>query len=268
MSHPKTVTAVLHAQHEKRIRHSREDPERAWQCCDLWPRKILGKWNGREFSASYGATLPELFACGRSTRKLSLNSLPPRFVVRPEWGSAGHGVLVIVEGRELRRDEEVPGDVTFGSYARSRGTAGRYLVEEFIARDNDAPQLPVEYKCHVFGDMIAGIEVIDRDSPGPHRVTKGYFRPDWTQFDEPMDTSRPPVDVNLPDPPFRNAMIDLSGRLGATIGTYMRIDFFAGKSSFVFNEFSSAPNIKRPMYTPYCNDLFGRFWDEKIPDAI
>jgi hypothetical protein len=48
----------------------------------------------------------------------------------------------------------------------------------------------------------------------------------------------------------------------------MRIDFFAGKSSFVFNEFSSAPNIKRPMYTPYCNDLFGRFWDEKIPDAI
>jgi hypothetical protein len=234
----------------------------------MWPRKLLCKWNGREFSASYGAVLPELFAQGRSTRELSAGSYPPRFVVRPEWGAAGRGVLVIADGFELRAGEDVPEEVSLGSYARARGTTGRFLVEEFIARDDGPPRVPLEYKCHVFGGAVAAIEVVDRDSPVPDRITKGYFRPDWTQFDDVMDSYREPVDVTLPSPPFLDAIIDLSERMGATLGTYMRIDFFAHNGGAVFNEFASAPNIMRLRYTPYCNALFGKYWDELCPEAI
>jgi hypothetical protein len=259
---------VLHAQAEKRRHRARGDAAERWECCGNWPRQLVSKWNGREFAASFGATLPALHRRGHGTRALSRHGLPSRFVIRPEWGSASRGVLIVVDGRELWRDEAVPPNDAFGAYARSRGTAGRYLVEEFISRHDDPCQLPMEYKCHMFGPVVAGIEVIDRDSHGPDRITKGYFRPDWSPFDDVMDSRRPPVDVSLPPPPFLGDMIDLSARMGSRIGTYMRIDYFSGPSGLVFNEFASAPNIVRPTYTPYCNEVFGNYWDEALGDAI
>jgi hypothetical protein len=259
---------VLHAQHEKLRHHSRGDTAASWECCGKWPRQLASKWNGREFAASFGATLPELLGRGRGTKQLSRHDLPSRFVIRPEWGSASLGVLIVVDGRELWRDEAIPAEEAFGAYARSRGTTGRYLLEEFVSRHDDPLQLPMEFKCHMFGPVVAGVEVIDRESPGPDRITKGYFRPDWSQFDEVMDSRRPPVDVTLPPPPFLGEMIELSTRMGSRIGTYMRIDYFSGPSGLVFNEFASAPNVLRPMYTPYCNEVFGRCWDDILGDAV
>jgi hypothetical protein len=209
-----------------------------------------------------------LLGRGRGAKTLSGRALPPRFVIRPERGSASQGVLIVVDGRELWRDEAVPTAKPFSRYAQSRDTTGRYLIEEFISRHDNPLQLPMEYKCHLFGSVVAGIEVIDRDSPGPERITKGYFRPDWSQFDDVMDARRPPVDVTLPPPPFLGEMLELSRRMGSRIGTYMRIDYFAGPAGLVFNEFASAPNVFRPMYTPYCNEVFGQYWDEVLGDAL
>jgi hypothetical protein len=262
------LVEVVHAQREKRRYHSRGDAARSWECCDKWPRQLISKWNGREFAASFDATLPELLGRGHDTKKLSHRALPPRFVVRPERGANSQGVLIVVDGRELWRGEAVPADSEFGAYARSRGTAGRFLIEAFISRHDNPLQLPMEYKCHMFGPVIGGIEVLDRDSHGSDRVTKGYFRPDWSQFDDVMDSRRPPVDVTLPAPPFLGDMIELSTRMGSRIGTYMRIDYFSGPSGLVFNEFASAPNIRRPMYTPYCNEIFGRLWDDVLGDKV
>ena len=126
----------------------------------------------------------------------------------------------------------------------------------------------MEYKCHMFGPVVVGVEVIDRVSQGPDRITKGYFRPDWSQLDDVMDSRRPPVDVSLPPPPFLGGMIDLSTRMGSRIGTYMRIDYFAGPSGLVFNEFASAPNVRGPTYTPYCNEVFGQYWVDVLGDAV
>lgn len=264
---PKSWLEVIHAQHEKRRHLSRDDAVGRWECCDKWPRQLITKWNSREFAASFGVALPELYGRGRSTKELGGRDRPSRFVVRPERGANSQGVLIVVDGRELWRDEEIPaGD--FGAYARSRGTTGRYLVEEFISRHDNPITGPMEYKCHMFGPVVGGIEVIDRDSRGPDRITKGYFRPDWSQFDDLMDTRRPPVDVTLPPPPFLEEMIDLSTRMASRIGTYMRIDYFAGPAGLVFNEFASAPNIRKPMYTPYCDRVFGQYWDDVLGDKV
>jgi hypothetical protein len=54
--------------------------------------------------------------------------------------------------------------------------------------------------------------------------------------------------------------------MGAELGTYMRIDFFATDGGCVFNEFSSAPG-RGEGYTPYCNGVFGALWAERFPDA-
>jgi hypothetical protein len=265
---PTSWVDVLHAEREKRRHRSRDDAARRWECCDKWPRQLVAKWNSREFAASFGATVPELLGRGHDTKALSRRALPPRFAVRPERGANSRGVLIVVDGRELLQDEAIPAGADLGAFARSRHTAGRYLIEEFISRSDNPLQLPVEYKCHTFGPVVRGIEVLDHDSPGPDRLTKGYFRPDWSQFDDRMDSRRPPIDPTLPPPPFLGEMIDLSAKMGSRIGTYMRIDYFFGPSGLVFNEFASAPNIRRPMYTPYCNEIFGQYWDEDLGDRV
>ena len=55
---------------------------------------------------------------------------------------------------------------------------------------------------------------------------------------------------------------------GASLGTFMRIDFLGTDSLAAFNEFSSTPTVNRPEFTPYCNELFGRLWHDTFPDAI
>ena len=36
------------------------------------------------------------------------------------------------------------------------------LVEEFIKTETGEYELPIEYKCHVFGETVGAIEVIRR----------------------------------------------------------------------------------------------------------
>jgi hypothetical protein len=46
----------------------------------------------------------------------------------------------------------------------------------------------------------------------------------------------------------------------------MRIDFFATDRGCMFNEFSSVP-VGGHENTPYCDELFGALWAEKVPHA-
>ena len=59
-------------------------------------------------------------------------------------------------------------------------------------------------------------------------------------------------------------MLELARRMGATLATYMRIDFFVTDRGCVFNEFSSVPARGR-YYTPYSDRVFGALWAERIP---
>ena len=61
-------------------------------------------------------------------------------------------------------------------------------------------------------------------------------------------------------------MLELAGRMGAELGTYMRIDFFVTDGGCVFNEFSSVP-LRGRYFTPYCDRVFGALWAERFPDA-
>jgi TupA-like ATPgrasp len=242
------------------------DSDALWQRDQYWQRTIVNKWNGREFAARFGARVPELYWFGRRLWTIPFESLPPRFVIRPVWGANRDGIHVIADGRELLRHQSAGLPELRQRLRQERGalSISPLLVEEFIATKEGEPRLPVEYKCHTFGDTVAAIQMVDRTAATT--ATFRYYTPQWEQFDDVMDTTKPPSPI-APAPACLAEMLDLSSRIGQVLGTYMRVDFFATDHGCVFNEFASTPQVGSPGFTPYCNELFGALWRDRFPDA-
>lgn len=259
---------VLHRLAERRRFRSRNDPDEAWHCCEYWQRTLINKWNSREFVARHGVPQPELYWCGRSLWKLPVRSLPARFVVRPVFGRKRRGVYVVANGRELLRKESLGAEALRRRLVREHGLLllEPILVEGFAAPEDGGDRLPTECKVHVFGDVVAAIEMLERTSIRPGATRVRFFTSEWEPFRDPMLTTSPLAEVR-DAPRGLDEMLACALRLGAAFGTYVRIDFFATDRGCLFNEFSSTPAYRSLGYTPYCDELFESLWREKFPDA-
>jgi TupA-like ATPgrasp len=263
---PRAYRQALHRLRELRTFRSRDDPDEAWRCCEFWPRTLLNKWNGREFAARHGCAVPALYWWGSDPRRAPIESLPSRFVVRPVFGTDRRGVLVVAEGRELLRDEPTSKPAVRARLARSRRLrrGRRFLIEEFVRSEDGQARLPTEYKCHTFAGTVAAVQVIVRT--GVHEARHRFYTIAWDAWPDPMNVDLPQDSALHDRPVWLERMIELAERLGAELGTYARIDFFAGAGACVFNELSSIP-AGGHGFTPYCDEAFGALWTEKCPDA-
>jgi hypothetical protein len=255
-----------HAWYEAyRLRH-RDDPDASWRCCAFWPRSLINKWNGREFARKHGAPVPALYWRAYVPSEARLRTLPSHFVLKPVWGAGKVGVYVVANGRDVVHDQPVSpsilrrGVLKVSRYAWTRAV----LAEEFVRSTDPRYPVPVEYKCHTFGDTVGAVENIVR--PPSARAQTRFYTADWEPIADRMNTYLDPGEVS-PRPPFLTEMVELARRLGTVLGTYMRIDFFGGPGGFVFNEFSSTP-ANGGGCTPHCDRLFGDLWAEKFPSAV
>jgi hypothetical protein len=263
----RTLRDAAHRLIERHAVRRRDDPDSVWRCCEAWPRTLVDKWNGREFAAKHGCTLPELFARVGPFSRPQLDTLPGHFVVRPARSAKRREVLVVAEGREILRDRPATAAELRRELApwRRLGAPVALVIEDFVRAEDGSHRPPVELKCHTFAGTVAAIDVIQRTSLKAD--SRLVYTPDWEPFKERiMDTALPRSEPR--DPPAGLAeMLALASRLGADLGTYMRIDFFASEGGCVFNEFSNTPRGGRDL-TPYANELFGSLWEEKCPGAI
>jgi hypothetical protein len=258
---------ALHRTCEHFALRSRTDPDAAWQCCAYWPRTLVNKWNSREFAQKHGCRVPALYWHGRRIAKIPYASLPAQYVIRPVWGAATSGVHVVADGQELLG--KIPGtaaDIRRRLFRRHGPVAATpLLVEEFVPSAGAGWRLPIEYKCHTFGSTVAAVQVLERTGrlTGIHR----YYTPRWELFPDVMDAHYPLAPPRAP-PRCLDEMLGAAAQLGQAIGTYMRIDFFGGVAGAVFNEFSSTPHVQKPIYTRYCDEMFGALWQQRFPDAV
>jgi TupA-like ATPgrasp len=254
-----------HRLRERYLLRSGDDPEHRWRCCPFWQRTLINKWNSREFVSRHGGSVPALYWRTRLPSAARVRTLPSHFVIRPILGTSRQGVYVVANGRDLLRG------APFSAAALRRGIfrAGRLawtlpiLAEEFVRSADGAYRLPTEYKCHTFGDTVAAVQMLERS--GARTARDRFYTCDWRAFPDRMNTALP--EAELADPPrCLDDMLRLATRLGTAIGTYMRIDFFAGPDGCVFNEFASTP-ANGHGFTGFCDDLFGALWSEKFPSA-
>ncbi|HVY62734.1 MAG TPA: hypothetical protein VHF22_13835 [Planctomycetota bacterium] len=254
---------ALHRRREVRARRRAEDPDDRWRCCEAWPRALVQKWNGREFARRFGARLPELLWSG-PRGEVPLEALPPRFALRPLTGRFRKGAHVVVDGRELLRGGAASPD-ELRRRLRAEGPRTPVLVEAFVPRGPDDPRLPLELKCHTFGPRLGVFELIERR--GATAGAARFYTLAWEPIEDPVSLGIEPAPPR-PPPAGLEAARDLAERLGAAIGTFMRIDFFATPAGPVFNEFSSTPIRNEHGFTPYGEELLGRLWEEHCPGKI
>ncbi len=198
---------------------------------------------------------------GRFPERIPFESMPPHYVVKPIVGAACGGVLAVSDGVELMCGaRRTVADLRAQALAM-HGKTARWpiLVEEFAG----APGvLPLEYRCHTFGDTVAAIEVVKRQGPKSQEQT--VYDAEWRMLPPPFRTIHPPGGA-LERPPRLAELVRLAGVLGAAIGTYMRADFYATERGWVFGEFSSTPG-GGDGFSEFAVELFERLWREKFPD--
>ena len=268
----RTSRSPLTAQHrfrDLRSHRRRTDPDEVWRCCASWQRTLLNKWNAREFAARYGCPVPELYWTGGATSRPPFESLPDHYVVRPVRGAGMHGVQVVGKGVELLRGEPAtPAEMHRRYRLRScwRELAP-LLIEEFARSEEGAHHLPVEYKVHTFGVVVAAIERIERtDGDGLRKGLSCHYTAEWEPIRE-MLRQNLVEDVPRGPPACLDEILRHASSLGGQTETYMRVDLFATDRGPLFNEFSSVTN-NGEGFTPFGDEYFGEFWDRYAPDGI
>lgn len=263
-SNGRALVEVVHRHVERRRLHRPQDAPEAWRCCRYWQRALLNKWNARVFASRFGCRVPQLFWFGAD--RAPLPQLPRELVIRPVFGSSRQGIYVVVDGCDQLRQQPLS-RAQLVAATRDRGRRwwpNPVLVEELVRLDGEERVLPIEIKLHVFGGQLGLIQLLERT--GAHAGSFRAYTPDWRALDDPIQTALP-LAKTRPRPAALDDAVGLAVRMGAELGTYLRIDFFIGRDDVVFNELSSTPGEGRG-FTPFGDRLLGELWNSYVPDAL
>jgi hypothetical protein len=196
---------------------------------------------------------------------MPLEDLPAAFVIRPSFSAARKGVYVMVDGVDLLTGVAYAPEklrARLREHPRRRSDP-LWLVEEFVHSEDGGSRLPVEFRCHTFGDVIGAIEVVVRRPDMPARY--GFFTPEWRWLDIGY-TDGTPLD-GVDPPKCLDEMLACARRLGNAYETYVRADFYSSDNGCIFGEFSSTP-ARGDTFGAFMNDYFERLWRENLRDRI
>ena len=180
-----------------------------------------------------------------------------------------NGVRVVGNGVELLRGEPAtPSEMHRRYRLRKRWREpAPLLIEEFARSEEGAYHLPVEYKVHTFGGVVAAIERIERtDGDAFRKGLSCHYTSEWKPIRELL-RQKLREDVPRDPPACLDEILRQASILGGLTETYMRVDLFATDRGSLFNEFSSVTNSGEG-FTPFADEYFGEFWDKHVPDGI
>ena len=243
------------------------DADAVWRRGDDWQRILSKKWNSRVFAQRAGIGVPKLLAWGRRLSSIPLESLPPRFVLKPCFGGARRGVYAMADGRELFRQIDLT-----ATELRERLSARPWshlrnplLVEELVDDPREPWRLPTGYHCYVFGSHVAAIQVLRRydrgGTPGMHR----YYSPDWRPFDRVLQGQEEYTD-DLCDPPDGlDQLLTCAATYGRLYGIAIRVDFYMSERGPLFGELAPYPYLGAHL-SPFAQSYFGKIWERELPE--
>ena len=209
---------------------------------------------------------------GKYARDIPFETLPDSYVVKPIFDSgACKNVYVIVDGFDrMRKKRYSPGELNrelhrnmawFSTHRRRRPL----MVQEYISRTHPENHVSLEYKLYMFADRVAAIQVIDRADGQVQKMN--YYTPGWEMIEEPMHGGQKYQDVFREPAECLQQIISCAERMGAAIGTYVRLDFILSDHGFAFGEMTFTPG-GYGSYSPSGDQYFGKIWRETCPDEF
>lgn len=175
---------------------------------------------------------PRLYWSGRDVDAIPFDELPDDYVIRLTSGHSSEQVVVLRAGVDLltgTRYDRARVREHFATLLAAAFSRTLMLVEEYIPPfDTDEPSgLPVNYRFHMFGDVVAWI------SASCARRNYGHFSAGW----EPLSI-RVARDGRLPYPWPRpvglDRMLEAARTLARAFESYIRVDLYdaeGGRSS-------------------------------------
>lgn len=236
---------------------TRQVPADHWRCCSLWQRKLSNKLNAKEFAASCGAAVAELYWSGKDPGDIPFDTLPAAYVVKTSLGWDSHQVTPVRDGRHLFDGRRCGPKRIVRDYRKLMGAEpfsfGEVMVEELL--EGLAGQgVPKDYKFYVFGGHAAYITVMDRNSK-----RHAWYDRFWERTEDPIQLSNEPSD-DEPPPAELDQLIDTAETLGRAYGDrFVRVDLYNTPKGIVFGEFTPTP-FMGCRFTPFAEREFGRLW--------
>ena len=221
------------------------------------------KSGSRAIALRSGVAVPALLRGPCPLDEIDWGSLPDRFVVKPDHGTASAGVLVLerqdgryldlLTGRHLSEDE--CRDAILEGNRRSYNSSKQVIVEESLAHDG---RLPTAWKVFTFVDRV-GLILGLRQSP-EGTVYRAYSA-DGTDIGAiRWDLARSAQDLGLSRPA---ALVEAATSIAQSLNTpFVRVDLYdIPERRVIFGEFALRPGNSSELHRSVDRRL-GQLWEE------
>ncbi len=220
---------------------------------------LRGKREGQDYMRDLGYQVPQVYAALDHIADLpELSDLPSRIIVKPNRGHSVRNVFALENGHCLIN--ETP--LSRADIIAKIGEAGSqpFLVEELLQNHDGRRGLPYDYKFNCFGDKVASINVIERNSLTDEALNRyWYLTADWTHQPFRVNTSHYHERSLPPKPACLEDMFALVRDVGSRLNCFVRIDLYATTRGPVFGEFTAFPHMG-VGFTPQAEAYFGALW--------
>lgn len=193
-----------------------------------------------------------------STKKFDLAHMPENFVIKPNSGAGGKGVLL------LKKQGDVVLDIKSGkSYDACQGitddlvSVGRskgheVFAEEMIFDDG----IPCDYKLYCFYGKVGIIAQIVQGSPQKFK----YYSANGSCLGR-INNSRI-IDKSLKPPVMLSQMIDYGERVSSLVKTpFLRVDLYEASGQVYFGEVALRPGGSQ-LFCKRIDEQLGNMWED------
>jgi len=227
---------------------------------------INGKANSQQWAEDLGVRTARILQLVDSIESVPWETLPERFVIKPDRGVSGNGVYLLRRSGDAFVDARSGARMTVSdltSRLRRLSAAGTIstglVVEEMVLDPANPDGPPVDWKVVTFFGRI-GLIFGKRAQPGARAKTR-WFDEDWNDVGR---AAHGPAwrDPSIRPPKHAEEMLQLASRISACVPTpHLRVDLYEDATGPVFGEITPQPG--GPVaYRRDVDVRLGAMWEE------
>jgi len=224
------------------------------------------KLGAKQLAEAAGVRYPKVLQGPfNSCREFDTQKLPGRFVVKPNWGAGGHGVVIVERRGQKLYDLKTSCELRFkdGQIADElvlvgRGSDGLVFAEEMVFYDG----IPCDFKLYCFYGQVGLIAQIVQ---GERKRFKFYNAAGKNMGNIRSDVV---IDQSLTPPNCLVEIIDAGKRISKLIQTpFIRVDLFEDNDDVVFGELALRPGGKQ-MFNKRIDLMLGDMWEAATAELV